>query len=75
MTCVLWYPTTQVLGMNLTSNLTEIHKHCGYCPQFGGLIDTLTGREHLYMFARLRGTISDARESFNVVISYFVYVR
>lgn len=28
---------------------------CRYCPQFGGLIETLTGREHLYMFARLRG--------------------
>lgn len=38
----------------------------GYCPQFDALIDQLTGREHLFMFARLKGipekqikTISD----------------
>lgn len=27
----------------------------GYCPQFDALIDQLTGREHLVMFARLKG--------------------
>ena len=27
----------------------------GYCPQFDALIDQMTGRETLYMYARLRG--------------------
>ena len=27
----------------------------GYCPQYDALIDQLTGRETLVMFARLRG--------------------
>lgn len=27
----------------------------GYCPQFDALDDLLTGREHLYLYARLRG--------------------
>lgn len=27
----------------------------GYCPQFDALLDHLTGRETLRMFARLRG--------------------
>ena len=30
-------------------------KHIGYCPQFEGLLDHLTGRQHLNLFARLRG--------------------
>lgn len=27
----------------------------GYCPQFDALIDQMTGRETLFMYARLRG--------------------
>lgn len=27
----------------------------GYCPQFDAIDDQLTGREHLYLYARLRG--------------------
>jgi ATP-binding cassette subfamily A (ABC1) protein 3 len=27
----------------------------GYCPQYDALIDQMTGRETLFMFARLRG--------------------
>ena len=27
----------------------------GYCPQYDGLIDQMTGRETICMFARLRG--------------------
>lgn len=42
-------------GVDLAGNLTVARKRIGYCPQFGGLINTLTAREHLYMYARLRG--------------------
>lgn len=30
----------------------------GYCPQFDALIDQMTGRETLTMYARLRGVPS-----------------
>ena len=33
----------------------EVRRHVGYCPQFDALLDQMTGRESLYMFARLRG--------------------
>lgn len=31
----------------------------GYCPQFDALIDLMTGRELLYMIARVRGVPED----------------
>ena len=33
----------------------QVRQRIGYCPQFDALIDQLTGRELLYMYARLRG--------------------
>lgn len=42
-------------GLNLKSNLRTIRQRIGYCPQYDGLIPSLTGRELLVMFARLRG--------------------
>uniref|UniRef100_A0A3P8WSU7 ATP binding cassette subfamily A member 7 n=1 Tax=Cynoglossus semilaevis TaxID=244447 RepID=A0A3P8WSU7_CYNSE len=41
-----------------TSVLTEmeqVHQLMGYCPQFDAISDLLTGREHLELYARLRG--------------------
>lgn len=32
-----------------------IHHSVGYCPQVDALIDTLTGRQHLTFYCRLRG--------------------
>lgn len=42
----------------LPSVLTEmerVHQLMGYCPQFDAISDLLTGREHLELYARLRG--------------------
>ena len=33
----------------------QVRQRIGYCPQFDALIDQLTGRELLSMYARLRG--------------------
>ncbi len=33
----------------------QVQRRLGYCPQFDALIDRLTGRETLLMYARLRG--------------------
>ena len=35
--------------------ITQVQQNLGYCPQFDALIDQMTGRETLYMYARLRG--------------------
>ena len=32
-----------------------MHQNMGYCPQFDAIDELLTGREHLYLYARLRG--------------------
>ncbi|XP_041356253.1 phospholipid-transporting ATPase ABCA3-like [Gigantopelta aegis] len=40
---------------SIKNNLQKIYQHMGYCPQFDALIDEMTGRETLYMYARLKG--------------------
>lgn len=35
--------------------LTQVRQRMGYCPQFDALLDHMTGREMLVMYARLRG--------------------
>ncbi|XP_058065569.1 phospholipid-transporting ATPase ABCA3-like [Anopheles bellator] len=42
-------------GVSLKSSMNEVHRRIGYCPQFDALIDDLTGRETLKIFALLRG--------------------
>ena len=42
-------------GMNLKTDLNDIYKEIGYCPQFDALLDDLTGRETLKIFCLLRG--------------------
>lgn len=32
-----------------------MQQRLGYCPQFDAVIDEMTGRETLFLFARLRG--------------------
>ncbi len=41
------------LGFHSILNAMEpIYSMMGYCPQFDGLLELLTGREHLYMYGR-----------------------
>lgn len=44
-----------VKGINLKSNMNEVHKHIGYCPQFDAVLEDLTGRETMKIFALIRG--------------------
>lgn len=44
-----------VRGYNITTQVQNVHKHIGYCPQFEALLIDLTGRETLKIFALLRG--------------------
>lgn len=35
--------------------LSQVQQRIGYCPQFDAVLDHMTGRETLSMYARLRG--------------------
>lgn len=41
--------------MNLGSQIREINKIIGYCPQFDALLENLTGRETIIIYCLLRG--------------------
>ncbi|XP_046855006.1 phospholipid-transporting ATPase ABCA3-like isoform X2 [Xenia sp. Carnegie-2017] len=43
---------------DIQANLSRARQRTGYCPQFDALIDLLTGREMLQMYAALRGVPS-----------------
>jgi len=43
-------------GFDILSQQYEVRRIIGYCPQFDALLDNLTGREHLTLFARIKGT-------------------
>lgn len=44
-----------IAGYDVSTRLKDVQQRVGYCPQFDALIERLTGREQLTMFARLRG--------------------
>ncbi|XP_068455300.1 retinal-specific phospholipid-transporting ATPase ABCA4-like isoform X1 [Clinocottus analis] len=44
-----------VAGYSILTDILDVHQNMGYCPQFDAIDELLTGREHLYLYARLRG--------------------
>ncbi|BFZ21348.1 hypothetical protein BsWGS_24386 [Bradybaena similaris] len=50
----------QIMGLDIThsSDLEQIRKRCGICPQHNILYDDLSCREHLEMFANIKGVPS-----------------
>ncbi|XP_068022332.1 retinal-specific phospholipid-transporting ATPase ABCA4 isoform X2 [Melanerpes formicivorus] len=44
-----------VAGNSVLTQLANVHQNMGYCPQFDAIDDLLTGREHLHLYARLKG--------------------
>nr|XP_043888228.1 phospholipid-transporting ATPase ABCA1-like [Solea senegalensis] len=42
-------------GYSIRTEMRDVHQNMGYCPQFDAIDDLLTGREHLELYARLRG--------------------
>merc|ERR1719446_275123 len=42
-------------GFDVMTQQTEVRQLVGYCPQFDALIGTLTAREHLMLYARIKG--------------------
>ncbi|XP_044943937.1 phospholipid-transporting ATPase ABCA7 isoform X11 [Mustela putorius furo] len=42
-------------GHSVAREPASAHRHMGYCPQSDAIFELLTGRQHLELFARLRG--------------------
>uniref|UniRef100_A0A3B5A5W3 P-type phospholipid transporter n=1 Tax=Stegastes partitus TaxID=144197 RepID=A0A3B5A5W3_9TELE len=42
-------------GKSILREIDEVHQKMGYCPQFDAINELLTGREHLELYAVLRG--------------------
>nr|AKC42130.1 ABCA3 [Petromyzon marinus] len=42
-------------GYSILTDIRKVQQRIGYCPQFDGLLEHMTGRETLWMYARLRG--------------------
>lgn len=47
--------TAYLNGLDIRTQQSNIRRLLGYCPQFDSLIDRLTAREHLTLFARIKG--------------------
>lgn len=61
--------------------MNKVRKKIGYCPQFDALFNELTSRQHLHLYARLRGVPTQDREkvtthSFknSIVYKFFCYL-
>ena len=51
---------TAIIGGNdIRTSLKAVRQGLGYCPQFDALIERMTARELLWMYARLRGVPED----------------
>jgi ABC-type multidrug transport system ATPase subunit len=46
--------TAQLAGLDILRDQLECRRMIGYCPQFDALLDLLTVREHLELFARIK---------------------
>lgn len=52
--------TATILGKSVRTQLGSARRHLGYCPQFDALYELLTVKEHLVMYAQIRG-VRDVR--------------
>ena len=48
-----------IKGYNISTELDKARKYIGYCPQSDALLDNLTGKEHLFFYAALKGIPRD----------------
>ncbi|XP_078149465.1 ABC transporter A family member 7-like [Carex rostrata] len=52
--------TAYIQGMDMRTDMDGIHTNMGVCPQHDLLWETLTGREHLLFYGRLKNLKGDA---------------
>lgn len=47
--------TAYIFGNDIRLDPKAARRHIGYCPQFDALLESLTAREHLELYARIKG--------------------
>ncbi|KAJ4840078.1 ATP-binding cassette sub- A member 1 [Turnera subulata] len=52
--------TAFIFGNDIRANPKAVRQHIGYCPQFDALLEFLTVKEHLELYARIKG-VTDYR--------------
>ncbi|KAF1780670.1 P-loop containing nucleoside triphosphate hydrolase [Phytophthora cactorum] len=57
-------------GFDILSEQLEVRRLIGYCPQFDALFELMTVREHLELFARIKGV---ARADLNDVVKSLMH--
>ncbi|KRX06181.1 P-loop containing nucleoside triphosphate hydrolase [Pseudocohnilembus persalinus] len=56
------YGNVHINGINMTTDMEKARYHIGYCPQFDALLDKLTAKEHLELYAAIKGIPKQKRE-------------
>ena len=56
------FGVTQIAGYDLRKDMSKVRYLIGYCPQFETLLDNLTSREHLELYAAIKGIPVNMRE-------------
>ena len=56
--------TATMNGFDLITNARDVRRQIGYCPQFNAQLQNITGKEHLYFFARIKGIAESKIEEF-----------
>jgi len=51
-----------VNGYSIINDMQNVRRGVGFCPQFDALLDNMTGREHLRLFARTKGVPEESVE-------------
>lgn len=54
--------TAFIDGCDISLDQSKIRRKIGYCPQFDALLELLTVREHLELYARIKGIPQDSLE-------------
>lgn len=49
--------SASLAGLNLLTDVHKCRRKIGFCPQFDALFELLTAREHLQLYARIKGII------------------
>lgn len=62
--------TASVDSFDIGTALNQVRQRTGYCPQFDALIDLMTGREMLRMYAALRGV---RRENIDALVNELMH--
>lgn len=51
-----------IAGYSVLDDLDNARMNIGYCPQFDALLDNLTAREHLNLYAAIKGIPNELRD-------------